>query len=60
MRTIVGIGGLDVVTFGMPHQEKDALVRKDSLEEILGLDKICKFIEHQVEFRFFPAFKASI
>jgi hypothetical protein len=60
MRTIVGIGGLDVVTFGMPHQEKDTLVRKDSLEEILGLNKICKFIEHQVEFRFFPAFKASI
>ena len=46
MCTIVGIGGLDVVTFGMPHQEKDTLVRKDSLEEILGLNKICKFIEH--------------
>ena len=60
MRTIVGIGGLDMVTFGMPHQEKDTLVRKDSLEEILGLNKICKLIEHQVEFRFFHTFKASI
>ena len=60
MCAVIGIGGLDVVTFGMPHQEKDTLVRKDSLEEILGLNKICKFIEHQVEFRFFPAFKASI
>ena len=51
MCAVIGIGGLDVVTFGMPHQEKDTLVRKDSLEEILGLNKICVFIEHQGEFR---------
>ena len=48
-----------MIPLGMPHQEKDSLVQKDSLEEILGLDKICKFIEHRCEFRFFPAFEAS-